>query len=55
MKALALPASVIACGAYIREQARDCLHSGADALQLDSLVWVEPVAAVALAVGLGSG
>ncbi len=53
VKALALPGSLIACGGvHTRQQARDCLHAGADALQLDSLVWVEPAAAVALAVSL---
>ena len=56
VKALALPGSLIACGGvHTEQQARDCLHAGADALQLDSLVWVEPAAAVALAVRLGSG
>jgi len=56
VKSLALPGSLIACGGvHTQKQACDCLHAGADALQLDSLVWVEPVAAVALAVGLGSG
>ena len=56
VKALALPGSLIACGGtHTLQQARDCLHAGADALQLDSLVWVEPAAAVALAVGFGSG
>ena len=56
VKALELPGSLIACGGvHTLQQARDCLHAGADALQLDSLVWVEPGAAVALAVRLGSG
>ena len=56
VKALALPGSLIACGGvHTQQQARDCLHAGADALQLDSLVWVEPVAAVALAVSLENG
>ena len=56
VKALELPGSLIACGGvHTRQQARDCLQAGADALQLDSLVWVEPAAAMALAVGLSSG
>ena len=55
VKALALAGSLIACGGvHTRQQARDCLQAGADALQLDSLVWVEPAAAVALAAGLSS-
>ena len=56
VKALDLPGSLSACGGvHTQKQARDCLQAGADALQLDSLVWVEPGAAVALAVGLGNG
>jgi len=56
VKALALPGSLIASGGvHTQQQARDCLQAGADALQLDSLVWVEPVAAVALAVSLENG
>ena len=56
VKALELPGSLIACGGvHTRQQARDCLEAGADALQLDSLVWVEPAAAMALAVELSSG
>ena len=55
VKALALPGSLVASGGvHTRQQARDCLQAGADALQLDSLVWVEPAAAVALAAGLSS-
>lgn len=54
VKALGLTGSLVACGGvHTQQQARDCLRAGADALQLDSLVWVEPGAAVALAVGLG--
>ena len=53
VKALALPGSLVASGGvHTRQQARDCLQAGADAVQLDSLVWVEPGAAVALAAGL---
>ncbi len=53
VKALELPGSLVACGGvHTQKQARDCQQAGADALQLDSLVWVEPVAAMALAVGL---
>ncbi len=56
VQALDLPVSLVASGGvHTRQQARDCLQAGADALQLDSLVWVEPVAAVALAVSLHSG
>ena len=56
VKALGLTGSLIACGGvHTQKQARDCLQAGADALQLDSLVWVEPSAAVALAVSLNSG
>lgn len=56
VKALGLTGSLIACGGvHTQQQARDCLQAGADALQLDSLVWVEPSAAVALAVSLDSG
>lgn len=56
VKALELPGSLIACGGvHTQQQAHDCLQAGANALQLDSLVWVEPAAAVALAVRLGSG
>ena len=56
VKALGLTGSLIACGGvHSQQQARDCLQAGADALQLDSLVWVEPTAAVALAVSLDSG
>ena len=56
VKALELPGSLIACGGvHTRQHARDCLQAGADALQLDSLVWVEPAAAMALAVGFNSG
>ena len=55
VKALGLSGSLVACGGVnTQQQARDCLRAGADALQLDSLVWVEPGAAVALAVALGS-
>ncbi len=55
VKALALPGSLIASGGvHTRQQARDCLQAGADALQLDSLVWVEPARAVALAAWLSS-
>ena len=55
VKALELPGSLVASGGvHTRQQARDCLKAGADALQLDSLVWVEPAAAVALAAGLSS-
>ena len=56
VKALELPGSLLACGGvHTRQQARDCLQAGADALQLDSLVWVEPAAAMNLAGELGSG
>lgn len=56
VKALGLTGSLIASGGiHTQQQARDCLQAGADALQLDSLVWVEPTAAVALAVSLDSG
>lgn len=55
VKALELPGSLVASGGvHTLQQARDCLQAGADALQLDSLVWVEPAAAVALAAGLSS-
>ena len=53
VKALNLPGSLIACGGiHTREQARHCLAAGTDALQLDSLAWVEPAAAMALATEL---
>ena len=56
VNALELPGSLIACGGvHTRQQVRDCLQAGADALQLDSLVWVEPAAAMNLAGELGSG
>lgn len=56
VRAQALPGSLVASGGvHTLQQARDCLQAGADALQLDSLVWVEPAAAVALAVSLDSG
>ena len=56
VKALNLPGSLIACGGiHTREQARHCLAAGADALQLDSLAWVEPAAAMALATELSGG
>jgi dihydroorotate dehydrogenase (NAD+) catalytic subunit len=56
VKALNLPASLIACGGiHTREQARHALAAGADALQLDSLVWIEPAAATALATELAGG
>ena len=56
VKALNLPASLIACGGiHTREQARHALAAGADALQLESLVWVEPAAAMALAAELAGG
>ena len=56
VKALELPGSLVASGGvHTLQQARDCLKVGADALQLDSLVWVEPARAVALAVSLDSG
>ena len=56
VKALNLPASIIACGGiHTREQARHALAAGADALQLESLVWVEPAAAMALAAELAVG
>lgn len=56
LKALALPCSLVACGGiHTVQQARDCLAAGADALQLDSLVWVEPAAATVLAAALHSG
>lgn len=56
VKEQALPGSLVACGGiHTVQQARDCLAAGADALQMDSLVWVEPVAALALAAGLGGG
>ncbi|MDE0206739.1 MAG: hypothetical protein OXP66_12015 [Candidatus Tectomicrobia bacterium] len=55
VKALALRGSLVASGGvHTRQQARDCLQAGAEAVQLDSLVWVEPAAAVALAAGLSS-
>lgn len=54
VKAQELPASLVACGGiHTGRQAMDCLAAGADALQLDSLVWVEPAAALALATELG--
>ncbi len=53
VKALNLPGSLIASGGiHTVEQAHHCLAVGADALQLDSLVWVEPAAAMALAAEL---
>lgn len=56
VKALGLTGSLVGCGGvHTLQQARDCMRAGADALQLDSLVWVEPMAAVSLAVALGSG
>lgn len=56
VQALELPGSLIACGGvHTLQQARDCLHAGADAVQLDSLVWLEPAAAIALADELSTG
>lgn len=53
LKALNLPGSLSACGGiHTARQAQDCLAAGADAIQLDSLVWVEPAAATALAAAL---
>ncbi|MBV7328998.1 hypothetical protein KFU94_12210 [Chloroflexi bacterium TSY] len=41
--ALNLPCAVIACGGiHTLEQAQQALDAGADALQMDSVVWVEP-------------
>ena len=46
VKGLGLTGSLIACGGiHTRNQALHCLAAGADALQLDSLAWVEPAAA----------
>ncbi len=43
VKDLGLPCSLTACGGvHTREQAHHCLAAGADAVQLDSVVWVEP-------------
>lgn len=54
VKALNLPGSLVACGGiHTAQQARHCLAAGADALQLDSLVWVEPAAAMAMVEALG--
>ena len=56
VKGLDLAGSLIACGGiHTREQARHCLAAGADALQLDSLAWVEPGAAVAVAAAFANG
>jgi dihydroorotate dehydrogenase (NAD+) catalytic subunit len=41
--ALLLPAALIACGGlHTVEQVRQCLSAGAQAVQIDSAVWVEP-------------
>ncbi len=56
VKGLGLAGSLTACGGiHTREQAGHCLAAGADALQLDSLAWVEPAAAKALAAAFASG
>lgn len=50
VKALGLPGSLVASGGiHTMKQARECLAAGADALQLESLVWIEPGAALAIA------
>ncbi len=55
VKGLGLTGSLTACGGiHTREQARHCLAAGADALQIDSLAWVEPAAAMALAAAIAN-
>jgi dihydroorotate dehydrogenase (NAD+) catalytic subunit len=50
--ALQLPAALIACGGiHTVEQVRQCLSAGAQAVQIDSAVWVEPGLAGRLAWG----
>lgn len=55
VKGLGLTGSLIACGGiHTHEQARRCLAAGADAVQLDSLAWVEPAAAMSLAAAFAN-
>jgi dihydroorotate dehydrogenase (NAD+) catalytic subunit len=50
VKALALPCALIACGGvHTPNQARTALDAGADAIQLDSVAWIEPGIVNALA------
>lgn len=47
--ALALPAAIIACGGiHTGDQVRQALAAGAQAVQIDSVLWVEPGAAARL-------
>ncbi len=51
--ALGLPAALIACGGiHTQEQVRQALAAGAQAVQIDSAVWVEPGLAGRLAASL---
>lgn len=48
---LQLPLPLIACGGiHTVAQARQALHAGASAVQLDSVIWVEPGSATRIAV-----
>lgn len=54
--ALDLPCSLIACGGiHTLDQARQALSAGADAIQIDSAVWVEPSLPARLATKLAGG
>lgn len=51
---LDLPCALIACGGiHTLEQARQALLAGADAIQIDSAIWVEPSLPARLAIALG--
>jgi dihydroorotate dehydrogenase len=53
--ALGLPCALIACGGiHSVEQARQALDCGAQAVQVDSVLWVEPAAASWIAAGLAA-
>ena len=50
---LDLPCALIACGGiHTLEQARQALLAGADAIQIDSAIWVEPSLPARLAIAL---
>lgn len=54
--ALNLPVALIACGGiHTPAQARQVLAAGAQALQLDSVVWIEPGMATHIVEGLAGG
>ncbi len=54
LAALQLPAALIACGGiHTLAQARAALAAGAQAIQLDSVAWIEPTVPGLLAAALG--